>query len=104
MTPQGELDFRAKGVPRARRTDPATSKQAARSMRSAAQTQHAAILAVLRQHGDLTFVEIAGYLGCEPVQVARRLAELRELKLVERLPGTRPTPSGRDAHLVRAVR
>jgi len=104
VSPQLEMTFREKGVPRARTSDVATSHAAAASMRSVAKSQHAAIVWCLEGHGPLTYWQIAQHLGWEPVKVARRLAELRELGQVERLPETRDTPTGRQAHLHKAVR
>lgn len=86
------------GDPVARQADPETSRAAARRVRAAARGHNAQILGALRGRGPMTYVEIAAATGLEPVQVARRMAALLEVRLVRRLATTRPTPSGNDAH------
>ena len=77
MSPQTEMDFRPRGVPRSRRSDPGTSKAAARSMDGPHLAHHRAILNVLGREA-LTIYEIAARTNLSPVQVARRVSELRE--------------------------
>lgn len=88
--------------PRARAADVQTSHDAARSMVYAAQAHARRILAAL-EAGPATYTELAALTGLAPVQVNRRLHELRRAGVVERLTETRPTPSGREARLHRAV-
>ena len=101
MVEQAELDL----TPRARRRDPATSRDAAQAARRAAASHRARILAALEAAGSLgaTYVELAGATGLEPVAVNRRLCELRRMGVAMRLDVTRPTPSGNRAHVYRAV-
>ena len=61
-------------------------------------TMWAKIIKVLKRHRNgLNYSEIAGKIGAEPVQVARRLNELVQAKLIENTRETRPTSSGRQA-------
>lgn len=85
--------------PRARRTDPETSHVAAATMREGAAAHRAKIHAVLTDGIPRTYVEIAEACGLDPIAVARRMLELVRLNRVVRLRETRPTPSGRPAHL-----
>ena len=85
--------------PAARCRDPETSHAAARSMRRAADMHAHVILGALQAIGRGTYTDIAARSGLEPVQVNRRLPELRAVGLVRRLPQTAPTPSGRLAHV-----
>lgn len=89
---------------RARRSDPATSKDAARAATSVAQAHFDRILAVLDV--GRTIYEIGALAGLSHVQVARRMPELETLGKARRRPiaidddgdpvyATRPSPSGR---------
>ena len=61
-------------------------------------TMWAKIIKVLKRHKNgLNYSEIAGKIGAEPVQVARRLNELVQAKVIENTKETRPTTSGRQA-------
>ena len=102
MTEQAELDL----TPRARRRDPATSRDAAQAVRQAAASHRARILAALEAAGTLgaTYVELAGATGLPPVAVGRRLHELRRMGAAVRLEATRPTPSGNRAHVHRVAK
>lgn len=82
-------------IRRARASDPATSKAAARASHGLASEHRAAILRVMRTGGDWTASEIAERSGLTAVQVARRLAELRQDGAIRETVNTRPTPSGR---------
>lgn len=88
-------------APRARRRDPAVSQTAAASMRHTAAAHRALILAWVEAQGPVggIFTEIAQGVYLEPVQVDRRLVELRRSGHLVRLDATRPTPSGRRAHV-----
>lgn len=66
-----------------RRTDPETSKRAARQ--------------ALAEHGPQTKDELAGHTGLDSVAVARRMAQLRDDLLVRDSGKTRPTATGRAA-------
>ena len=50
-----------------------------------------------RNRSGLNYYEIAVRIGAEPVQVARRLNELVQAKLIENTKLTRPTGTGRQA-------
>lgn len=82
-------------VRRARATDPSTSKAAARAAHGLAAEHRSTILRVMRAGGDWTASEIAERCGLTPVQVCRRLAELRADGAIRETVNTRPTPSGR---------
>ena len=76
-----------------------TSIQAYQSLSlESKKTMWAKIIKVLKRHKNgLNYSEIAGKIGAEPVQVARRLNELVQAKLIENTKETRPTSSGRQA-------
>ncbi len=86
-------------APRARSTDPATSHDAAASMRDVAAQQAAAILAHLRTHGPATADGLDAAIGWRPTTAGRRLAELERVGQVRRLATTALTRSGRAAQL-----
>lgn len=67
----------------ARVSDMATSHAAARSMRIAATTYAARILADLRERGPGNFSMIAARMQLAPAQVWRRLSDLKNAKLIE---------------------
>jgi hypothetical protein len=73
---------RAPGAPRprARRTDPETSKRAADAATAFAASQRAKIYAAIQKAGEhgATYKEIARLIGVEAVAVGRRLKGLRE--------------------------
>lgn len=93
-TPQLDMFERS----HARRTDPATSRQAARSMALASEAQRKAVYWALVQAGrPVTADEIAVRAGLDKVQVCRRLPELERDGMAEPTDETRPTPSGRAA-------
>ena len=61
-------------------------------------TMWAKIIKVLKRHKNgLNYSEIAGKIGAEPVQVARRLNELVQSKILVNTTETRATTSGRQA-------
>lgn len=86
-------------IARSRRTDPITSKDAARRAHGLASEHCATILRVLRlADAALAPHEIAERCGLTSLQVSRRLHELsssRPPAIVEA--GVAPTPSGRSA-------
>lgn len=68
------------------------------------QTQWAKITRCLAKHPDgLTYDEIARKIRHEPVQVARRMAELVNGKIIVNTKQTRPTRTGRAA-MVRKIK
>lgn len=81
----------------ARRTDPETSKRAARQAQAFAGGHCLQILQALAQHGPQTKDELAGHTGLDSVAVARRMAQLRDDLLVRDSGKTRPTTTGRAA-------
>lgn len=82
---------------RARRSDPETSKAAARQSHGVAAEHRRVILGVMRAGGDWTANEIAERCGLTSVQVCRRFAEMRDDGAIRETVHTRPTPSGRPA-------
>jgi hypothetical protein len=91
---------------RARATDPQTSKAAAAQSHGLAAAHSEAILRALacpglndlgRSLSCLTAHEIASRSGLQPVQVSRRIAQLRDDGLIVAADETRVTPSGRAA-------
>jgi len=89
--------------PRARNSDPVTSHQAAESMMGEAQGQRANILAALTMFGPMTADELDEKLDLRDTSAGRRLPELAEMGLVERLKDMRRTRSNRQAHIWRAL-
>lgn len=85
--------------PGARKTDPETSHEAAESMRDTAESQRKKILDYLKAHCPMTADELDDFLGLRVTSAGRRLPELLRAGQVERLPETRATLSGRQAHL-----
>lgn len=91
MNAQPSFDFTL-----ARRTDPATSKAAAKAA-TFAQGHCRLILDSLTSHGPQTKDELAAHTGLDSVAVARRMATLRDGLLVRDSGATRPTTTGRAA-------
>ena len=84
-------------VPRSRRTDARTSKEAGQSMAMAAATHRSLIWNAVRVAGPSGRFEISELTGLDPYQVARRVAELVEQGLLRRVPRrVEITPSGRE--------
>lgn len=82
----------------ARRSDPETSRQAARSMAALAETQRETVYYSLLRYGlPLTADEIAVREHMTIEQVCRRLADLQRLGRAEPTEDTRATRSGRAA-------
>lgn len=87
----------------ARKTDPATSHDAARRAAEFAGSQRARILALLRSRGPMTPEQIGAELGLEPYAIRKRLPELQEMGLAEPTGEIRPTSSGRWQRVWRAT-
>ena len=83
----------------ARRSDPATSREAARRVREFAAGQCAAILAVLRERGPLGAEQVAAYLRIDAYAVRKRLADLEHAGLARPLALHRVTASGRHERI-----
>lgn len=79
-----------------RRRDPKTSKDAALSMRQAANAQCAAVLNALRQLGTAGAEQIGARCGLQPYAVRKRLADLEHARLARPTEQTRKTASGRS--------
>lgn len=92
MQLQGAFDFTL-----ARRTDPETSKRAARQAQAFAGGHCLQILQALAEHGPQTKDELAAHTGLDSVAVARRMAQLRDDLLVRDSGSTRATATGRQA-------
>ena len=90
-------------VPRARRTDPNTSHEAAVTMRETAASPRSKILAFLKEHGGATGDGLDEALGWKHATANRRLPELRELGLVTMTDEMGVTRSGRRARIWRLV-
>lgn len=86
----------------ARKSDPATSKQAAQAARAFVGTQHAAIMRVLRR-GKASAEKIGAKIGLDAYQVRKRLPELERAGLVCVTGETVPTVSGRTQRVWRVV-
>ena len=68
-------------TPRARRTDPSTSHEAAGRAKNFASSQAGTILATLRQFKRMTAEQLSGLTGLTVEQIDRRLPDLKELDL-----------------------
>lgn len=80
---------------RARKSDPATSKEAGRKAAAFAKGHKHTILTVLKAYGDLTGKEIASHCTLSHVAVMRRLCELRRDGVVDGVVnGSRPLTRG----------
>ena len=95
--------------PRSRRTDPQSSRAAAADVAGAQQqSECAAILDALRTSFlPLSYREVWSRLKgriAEPVEVMRRLDDLRKAGLVQSGPARRCSESGRPAQTWKAVR
>jgi hypothetical protein len=86
-------------TPVARRTDPATSHQAAAHAAATAGTHRARALDALRHAGDrgLTDFELAAVTRLQQTSIGKRRGELVRLGLVVSTGTTRPAPSGSPA-------
>ena len=110
-TPAG-LAARGPYVPLSHRNDPATSHDAAQSVKEVSKQHRVMCLTALALYGPMTAHEVAARCKFDHWSVAaRRLTELHEQGTIERIhtdvPGvyqTRKTPSGRSACVWRVVR
>jgi len=91
-------------APRARATDPETSREAGERAEEFLAEHHARILGSLMVDGPATIYEIGWRTGLGHVAVARRMSELQRKGVVETTGDTRRGPSGRSARVWRAVR
>jgi hypothetical protein len=90
--------------PSHRRTDPVTSRLAAKTARGHAETNRALALEVLRSHpGGLTDFELAEITGFQQTSIGKRRGELRDAGLVVNSGRRRRTPSGSEAIVWKAV-
>lgn len=89
--PQLALDF----TPRARRTDPATSKAAARRVDEFAAHLCARIVLALKDHGPMTVHQISLRTGLQEQQCNKRTPELERAQAIALTGETRPGGSGR---------
>lgn len=93
-------------ISRARRTDPETSKDAARRAGGLAAEHQRIILAVMqgtRPALDWTADEIAQWCDLDRHQIGRRLGEMLVRGLIRKTSNTRPTPTGRAAQCYEVV-
>ena len=84
---------------RARRTDPQTSKDAAKSVEAFGEGHHGVILAALRAHGPATVYEIEARTKIQAHKVGKRMCELEARLLVEQTGDERKSPSGRNCRV-----
>lgn len=68
---------------KARRSDPESSKQAARKAAKFATSHAGRILAALKQHGPMSPAQMFDHTGLSVVQIDRRGKEMREAGLVQ---------------------
>ena len=68
-------------MPRARKSDPATSHVAAQKAAGSANAHRQRIVAALRAKPGMTYREIAEATGLEPVAVGRRLIECERMNM-----------------------
>lgn len=93
-------DGRTDAAPLARRTDPETSKAAARAVAATLGARQRYALDVVRRYGGLTATEMSQREGIgDPRVLNRRLSELAVLGLVSRGVARRCTVTGKDAHV-----
>lgn len=85
----------------AHRDDPRTSHEAAARAGEFSHRHRALILGALKEHGPMTYEEIARATDLEPVAVGRRLHELAADSRID-ADGVRPTSKGRNATVWRA--
>jgi len=85
--------------PRARRTDPETSHEAARGAQKAAASQRRHIVQALIVNGPMTGDGLDAFFEWPNATANRRLPELQEAKAVKMLETTVKTRRGRRAHL-----
>ncbi len=91
MSDQLQIDL----MPAARRTDPATSHEAAALAVGLATRHRTLILGALGLHGAMGKTRIAKVTGLDDVAVARRLPELERIGMVEPTGGRETSASGR---------
>lgn len=89
--------------PRARRTDPQTSHQAAAKAKDLQASHHADIIATLAVYGPKGVDGIAAFCGLTGHQVGKRMIELERLGLVSQTGKTVPSTSGRSQREWRAA-
>jgi hypothetical protein len=99
-----QLDFLSPR-PHARRTDPATSHDAARSIHGSAEALTARLYAVLARRGPMTRSELTAAAGqkLSDYQVSKRVSDLKNAKLIVDTGQTRPGPTGRMQTVWRAT-
>lgn len=89
--------------PLARRSDPATSHEAAQMAVEFAGTHCDRIHAALVQCGPMDPEQIGAMVGLEPYSVRKRLSTLQHAKQAEPTGETVPTTSGRHQRVWRAL-
>ena len=90
-------------TPLARRTDPETSKAAARSVKHSAPVQRTKIIIALTAYGPMNHWQIDNFLGWQHPTAARRMGELVRSGRVIKTPHTSATGSGRQATVYEAT-
>jgi len=82
---------------RYRKSNPDTSKIAAQKARDLALAHKALVVSVLKQGRPYTSEEIAAMLRLDPLQVMKRISDLRKDNLIEDTGARRENQSGRKA-------
>lgn len=83
----------------ARRTDPATSHEAAARVHEFSDSQQTAIYGALRNYGPMGAEEIADEVAIPAYAIRKRLAELHQLNRIKPTGDTRRTKSGRSERI-----
>lgn len=87
----------------ARRTDPATSHEAASRVHEFAPSQHQQIIAILKANGPLTPEQIGDKMAIDAYAVRKRLPELERIGLATTTGEVKKTRSGRSQRVWEAV-
>ena len=87
----------------ARKTDPATSKEAAERVREFFAGHAQKVLDCLKAHGPQTPEQIGARIGLDPYAIRKRLPELERAGFAQPTGETAPTASGRSQRVWRAV-
>jgi hypothetical protein len=94
-----QLSIEFDAPPRARKTDPATSHEAARRAELFATSHAERIVCALRMRGPSTAHELEPHTRLNYVQIDRRMHELVKAGRIKKTLLTRPTPTGGRAQV-----
>jgi predicted ArsR family transcriptional regulator len=93
MTEQLSIDFSA--AAHRRRSDPDTSRAAARSMVGSVDSLLQRIVQAFRDRGPMTRTEVAAIVGLSDYQASKRISDLKNVAAIVDTGERRPGPSGR---------